>query len=650
MRSTYHRLLLSTCLSAMTFAVIIPVKAGFEWTPPEEIIQPVPAVIEESVMPPVVIPEPAPVVDEVPLVHDTPILEQESVIEEMHEDIIEPITSDELFIEVAPDEIIDEPVVTDVAEQENVFIEVAPEEVVDDTQLVVVEETVKTVEVIETPVEPKSNALTLNPFPVTENNMADNHDAVVLPSDEDVTIDDLNASDVIEPSAAVLEEKIIWNTPQSFDVIEGFGSDMPLALALSQIVPAQYAYSFGAGVNPGVSVSWDGGKPWNEVLTDALAPHGLSYTLKNQKIILNLNAPSNDAVELEDMGEASESEHEPVQIIEDEVGKDDVLKAVIEAEEKFTGKTAEIESPELEEEIIVEIEEELAPVVEATPILSNIHAQEEHISTPLDSISEDELKEMAVKQVAKPVISEDLVEIVKDPMAEQPPVNIEKKTIKDPGQHQGQQPDMTQEFESKILSDQKKNEVEIVLAEEISSEPVLITYDAVGEPLEMVAEPIAIQDEDVSVVDAAENNDENRLFVESILAEEVPEEILNVSEIEPIAEPISIISQEPEPVVVKPIEPIIPPHTYSNSPSKSVVLWEAKRGMSLYDVVQEWSAKENVKLVWNARPNYELESNILIKGTFENAIGVLFSKGLRNAPEFVVSEDGQYALNVKDNG
>lgn len=59
--------------------------------------------------------------------------------------------------------------------------------------------------------------------------------------------------------------------PVQYDVVEGFGSDVPLALALRQVVPAGYAFSFGQNVNPGYRVSWSGGKPWNEVIRDMIA-------------------------------------------------------------------------------------------------------------------------------------------------------------------------------------------------------------------------------------------------------------------------------------------------------------------------------------------------------------------------------------------
>ncbi len=72
-----------------------------------------------------------------------------------------------------------------------------------------------------------------------------------------------------------------------FAAVNGFGSDLPLALALGQIVPADYTYSFAAGVNPGLSISWSGnGKPWNEVLSDTLVPLGYGIQIRGNKVVI----------------------------------------------------------------------------------------------------------------------------------------------------------------------------------------------------------------------------------------------------------------------------------------------------------------------------------------------------------------------------
>lgn len=113
---------------------------------------------------------------------------------------------------------------------------------------------------------PNSQKLAINPYP---NKQGD------LPP-----VETLNP---VEPQAKSNSDKKLptpasttkQQPPQNFTTVEGFGSDMPLALALRQVVPAEYAYSFSKTVNPGANVSWNGGKPWNDVLSDMVAPLNL---------------------------------------------------------------------------------------------------------------------------------------------------------------------------------------------------------------------------------------------------------------------------------------------------------------------------------------------------------------------------------------
>ncbi len=72
-----------------------------------------------------------------------------------------------------------------------------------------------------------------------------------------------------------------------YPVVQGFGRDMPLALALTQVIPPNYALSFGNGVNPGMSVSWEGGRPWNQVLQDMLGQAGLSVNISGQVVMVS---------------------------------------------------------------------------------------------------------------------------------------------------------------------------------------------------------------------------------------------------------------------------------------------------------------------------------------------------------------------------
>ena len=76
------------------------------------------------------------------------------------------------------------------------------------------------------------------------------------------------------------------NNGNSFSEAAGFGRDLPLALALSQIVPPEYSYAFGETVDTGAIVSWQGGKPWDKVLEDMLAPAGLMAVIQNNQVTI----------------------------------------------------------------------------------------------------------------------------------------------------------------------------------------------------------------------------------------------------------------------------------------------------------------------------------------------------------------------------
>lgn len=74
------------------------------------------------------------------------------------------------------------------------------------------------------------------------------------------------------------------SAPSGMPDAVGFGSDIPLVLAMRQIVPAEYAYSFDPSVDQGMRVTWNGGKPWDLVLNEALQPAGLEAVIVGNAI------------------------------------------------------------------------------------------------------------------------------------------------------------------------------------------------------------------------------------------------------------------------------------------------------------------------------------------------------------------------------
>ncbi len=59
----------------------------------------------------------------------------------------------------------------------------------------------------------------------------------------------------------------------------GFGHDVPLAFAVRQLVPPRMRVTYGNAVDRQIRVSWDGGKPWDQVLRSVAAPLGLHVVI-----------------------------------------------------------------------------------------------------------------------------------------------------------------------------------------------------------------------------------------------------------------------------------------------------------------------------------------------------------------------------------
>lgn len=91
-------------------------------------------------------------------------------------------------------------------------------------------------------------------------------------------------------SAAAQPQRAAPASPTDFDEAVGFASDIPLALALSQVVPPNYAYSFDTGINPGYRVSWNGGKPWNVVVQEMVAPLNMHAQITGNMVVIRPGA------------------------------------------------------------------------------------------------------------------------------------------------------------------------------------------------------------------------------------------------------------------------------------------------------------------------------------------------------------------------
>lgn len=66
----------------------------------------------------------------------------------------------------------------------------------------------------------------------------------------------------------------------------GFGRDVPLHLAVMQIVPAGWTARYGAGVDRDRPVDWSGGRAWPDVLRATVRPLGLRVAFSGTTVTI----------------------------------------------------------------------------------------------------------------------------------------------------------------------------------------------------------------------------------------------------------------------------------------------------------------------------------------------------------------------------
>lgn len=84
----------------------------------------------------------------------------------------------------------------------------------------------------------------------------------------------------VEPTRAVTDIS-------PMQVAEGFGQDLPLPVAVAQIVPPGVPVDYAPGVQQSGTISWTGGKGWLDVLQDALRPLALNADYVGGRVTIN---------------------------------------------------------------------------------------------------------------------------------------------------------------------------------------------------------------------------------------------------------------------------------------------------------------------------------------------------------------------------
>ncbi len=519
MSALRNRFLASTFLGVLGFSFIVTADsafAGFEWTPPEkQVTTPLPKASSERNF--------SEDSSALPEVEDVEVIQESVPV--VRENVPPPSSDGRLKVKViTPREESDV-----AAEAENIEQEPA-EPVVMSAPIVPVS-------------EPSDSAP--EPFPLTETHqgtdtvMPEPAESVSVPAKgtpQGLNINPYPLEEADHTAPALTEapaepEEIAWKSGD-FEVVEGFGSDMPLALALRQVVPAQYAFSFGRGVNPGYLVSWEGGKAWNLVLGDMLKPLNIKALIDGNVVKVVSTAPVEPSPASESVPAAGDSSA-------------------------------------------------LAPAPEAIPAAPDAEPMKKAEAMSQEE-AEKPLKEaIASEEKAKPVeksVAETPVKVASAPTpAPEPQVRKApgRNVILDPGDVK---PPVADHAEKAAKSDDEDVE-EVVLAKAEESAPP-------------------------------------------------SEEVLKSTQAEEAEKPA--------------------PSSRSNEQMFQPRIWEAKQGSSLKETLDSWSKQANVPLQWNAEKDYTLSSNILISGTFDNAVKVLFAQAVKNGPAHNLTTGPDAALVIDE--
>lgn len=585
-RRYFKQLLLASSIVSLGLYAAPSAQAAFEWTPPKKVQQPPAAIAEEAgdmdadMMPS------APVEDvqaEDPL-SEIPVEEQAPVEyindNEVQEDLKEIIEEAEEKNNITP--------VAEIPESEK--IDTLPE-----------------------------NAVVAEPPPAPI-------------SDADVTEAAAEAEEVMEepqPEAPVVvaePEPEMDNMPDP-NMVQGFGKDLPLIMAVRQIVPTDTPYAFGESLDLSQPVSWQGGASWQDTLKAIADENNLEVAFGDEMVrISNMNTaiapavqPEIETIRLESIQESEEvmpqETEEVAEVImeSDDVPVSDELKEevaetpdmtpaaekadiVIVADEQSENEVLEAS---ISDAIVISPIEDMAPMPivpqsEGNDALSEVTegAVIGRIDEP-QAPSQETLESASEKMVAMPVEMEEEPVVIE---------TIEEVVVEET-------PDMVKQETTEIVVIEEDDEIQAVIETTMSEE---IEMQEVEDP--------SISDMD-DVVDAMAAEEQQMV---QPMAEAMP---LQITEPAPIAvadnSPIESDLTESMPEVQVAAAATAPAQMMSSEKLEMVKTWKVKKNSDLKQTLQNWSEEVGVNLQWKMDKDYSVNYMVWVDGNFEEAVDVL---------------------------
>ncbi len=503
--------------------------------------------------------------------------------------------------------------------------------------------------------EPKTMGAAIAPAPV---NQAVAHDLKEI-------IQEAEQRNDITPVAAIPETEQLDSLPADPNIVMGFGNNLPLVMAVRQIIPQNKPYAFAKDVDLSTLVSWKGGATWQETLDQIIAEQGLRISYDADAI--RIGKQNNQQV-----AAAIKVDPDPVEtlsIVEPPQEKAPVIQEPVpNAITEITQIEQEILAPEEPQSLSID-DVVIAPV------------EPETVNTPVNN-------DMTLEEVIAAADAEIKTSGVEKPKKENAFVSAIEET--DVAAIEPPLPE-TERLDSIPVDDtfSQENEVlEASISDAIVISPIENLDDAIVQPIEngelstisegtiirridepvaaneMIA-PAAMDNVDIDASDEMMTIEEDINVVENIPAEDLLVEELDVviipgeeeilaestielpqdSEVEVIEEDILVMPTS-DPNVVQSIEDNMPEFddirdaepldiamVEEAEPLEMAVpavamddvvkTWKVKKNSDLKSTLEKWSEEAGIQLDWKMEQDYQINYMVWVDGSFQEAISVL---------------------------
>jgi hypothetical protein len=385
---------------------------------------------------------------------------------------------------------------------------------------------------------------------------------------------------LVSATKSVAAKPTVTPQPVTGATVQGFGRSVPLVLALQQIVPSSYRYSFGEGTTPGMRVDWSGGKMWKDVVADIARHNNM-----NVEIVSNVIAFRRHGAPIQPSAEPIAS----------------VIPVVAEPQPV-------VPSPWIAEDKKIVATEKLAEKAEPALPLMWDEPKQADLSDPME-MPMSLLEKPKTPEPKAPEFSEIVEDTAKD---EDSPLNITAFEL--PEKIEPVKPDVK---ETKVAKKEQPSKVGKFFDD-------LFDFDRRSPVMNPVKDKkIAVRDGDdvAPVVQMAETEVPMVMDPAPIKSEEMEAVSPPASAPQPAME---IASVQPEPATVAPVvteqesAPVV--NTFDDMRE-----WQGQKGETLRQTMTRWAEESGVSLVWSSEYDYPLQTDVRIQSSYADAVRTMLA-------------------------